>query len=105
MRWNQKLIDKHYRFDAVLAKGLKPIESRLVGTEADWLTPEETDWFIEKFSECDGNRSLLKGYDETSERIQINPSDHYGVLTTFGSKSSSSRGGRRLTRKVKNNRM
>ena len=105
MRWNQKLIEKHYRFDAVLAKGLKPIESRLVGTEADWLNSEETDWFIEKFSECDGNRSLLKGYNETSGRIQINPSDHYGVLTSFGPKSASSRGGRRLTRKVKNHRM
>jgi hypothetical protein len=111
MRWNQKLIEKHYRFDAVLAKGMKPMESRLIGTESDWLTPEETDWFIEKISECEGDRSRLRGYDATTGRVQINPSDHYGVLTTFapGSSSSSSKrksksGGSRRTRKQRTRR-
>jgi hypothetical protein len=86
------LIEKHYRFDAVLAKGLHPVASRLVGTESEELTPEATDWFIEKISECEGDRSRLRGYDVATGRLQINPSDHYGVLTTFapGSASSSS---------------
>ena len=90
MRWNQKLIEKHYRFDAVLAKGLHPIASRLIGTESEELSPEATDWFIEKISECEGDRTRLRGYDAATGRVQINPSDHYGVLTTFGPGSSRS---------------
>ena len=110
MRWNQKLIEKHYRFDAVLAKGLRPTESRLIGTESEELSPADSDWFIEKISECAGDRSRLRGYDVATGRLQINPSDHYGVLTTFApgsasaSSSSSSRkrssGGSRRTRKL-----
>jgi len=99
MRWNQKLIEKHYRFDAVLAKGLRPTESRLIGTESEELTPEATDWFIEKISECAGDRSQLRGYDAATGRLQINPSDHYGVLTTFSSSSSSSSSSRKRSKR------
>jgi len=116
MRWNQKLIEKKYRCDAVLAKGLRPKESRLIGVESVFLSPAETEWFIANMSELGtGDRSRLRGYEDS--RIKINPSDHFGVLTTFGppgsgsrsgsrSRSrSSSRGGKRRTRKYKKRAM
>ena len=43
MRWNQKLIEKHYRYDGILFKGVwKPTNSILIGRDTECLTPEDS---------------------------------------------------------------
>ncbi|NDB87154.1 MAG: hypothetical protein EB127_31400, partial [Alphaproteobacteria bacterium] len=87
MRWNQKFIEKFYRFDGIFSKGLRPRFSRIIGTETTLLSKEETDWFIEHMSDHTvyGDRLPLRGMEDNL--MQINPSDHFGVLTIFGPKS------------------
>ena len=51
MRWNQKLIEKQYRYDGILFKGAwKPTGSVLIGRDTECLTPEESEWFIKNMS-------------------------------------------------------
>jgi len=87
MRWNQKFIEKFYRFDGIFSKGLQPRSSSIIGTETTLLTKEETDWFIENMSDHTiyGDDLPLRGME--GNLMQINPSDHFGVLTIFGPKS------------------
>ena len=93
MRWNQKFIEKKYRFDAVLARGPWVIhDSRLIGTESQLLDPTESEWFLKHMSEFVPGGEPLRG--TAGDLIPINPSDHFGVLTKFGA-----RGGARKTRR------
>lgn len=84
MRWNQKLIEKKYRFDAVFAKGPWFIrDARLVGTESQLLDAIESEWFLKNISEfVPGGVKTLAGIRDGL--VPINPSDHFGVLTKFG---------------------
>jgi exonuclease III len=103
MRWNQKMIEKHFRYDAILYKeahpGSKhwtPRTSALIGTESLCLTPEESVWFLDTMSEAKGGREAeLRGCGQAPGGellIPINASDHFGVLSTF---VKSKAGGRR----------
>jgi hypothetical protein len=91
MRWNQKLIEKKYRFDAILFKNndssFKGVtKSEVIGLEKRYLDADKSDWFMKNMSEANGDYTKLRGivtsYDG-SKLIPINPSDHFGVLTTF----------------------
>jgi len=84
MRWNQKLIEKKLRFDAVFARGPWFIrDSRLIGTEIELLDPEGSAMFLQHISDYKSSAGKeLKGV--VDGLIPINPSDHFGVLTTFG---------------------
>ena len=96
MRWNQKLIEKQYRYDGILFKGAwKPTGSVLIGRETECLTPEDSEWFIKNMSEVKESNldDLWYCKDKT---IPINASDHFGVLTTF-----TQGGGRRRFRKTR----
>jgi exonuclease III len=98
MRWNQKLIEKFYRFDAILYKGpLTVKKSVVIGQEEVCLSKADSDWFIDKLSDAKGGReSQLK---TCAGGLPINPSDHFGVLTWFTSRKG---GKRRKTRRLKN---
>jgi exonuclease III len=83
MRWNQKLIEKIYRYDAVLYRGpLQVRSSELVGLLEGCLSKRQSQWFIDNLSDAKGGREgeLERGEDNC---IVINPSDHFGVLTKF----------------------
>jgi len=98
MRWNQKLIEKFYRFDAILYKGPLAVKKSVVmGHEEVCLSKADSDWFIDKLSDAKGGReSQLK---TCVGGLPINPSDHFGVLTWFG---ASAKGGKRgKTRRLK----
>ena len=100
MRWNQKLIEKHFRYDAILFKAAavtwNPTSSALIGNESACLTPADSAWFMHNMSEAKGGHEAeLRGCgrgDGGELLIPINPSDHFGVLTTFVNKKE---GGRR----------
>jgi hypothetical protein len=91
MRWNQKMIDKKYRFDAVLYKGhLAPKKSEMIGLEYECLQPADSKWFIENISEAkEDQRDMLARCP--GKKIPINASDHFGVMTWFGPSGSRSR--------------
>lgn len=96
MRWNQKLIEKFYRFDAILYKGpLTVKKSEIIGLEEECLSQADSEWFIDKLSDAKGGREgELKRCKHGT--LPINPSDHFGVLTHFGP----TKGGRRVTRRI-----
>jgi hypothetical protein len=90
MRWNQKMIDKKYRFDAVLYKGhLAAKKSEMIGLEYECLEQADSKWFIENISEAkEDQRDLLARCP--GKKIPINASDHFGVMTWFGPGGSKS---------------
>jgi exonuclease III len=96
MRWNQKLIDKKYRFDAILYKGhLTPKKSEMIGLDYECLGQADSKWFIENISEAkEDQRHMLARC--AGNKIPINASDHFGVMTWFG--YGRSRGTRRGSR-------
>ena len=100
MRWNQKLMYKQYRYDAILYRRMglgrwAPRASRIIGLESMYMNAADSAWFLAEISEAEGP-ALLHGVaaDAAGQMIlPINPSDHFGVLTQFGSPV------RRFTRK------
>ena len=105
MRWNQKLVERYYRFDAVLYKGpLQVKSSQLVGLSEECLSDDNSKWFIENLSDAKGGREgELKTCGDN--RLVINPSDHFGVLTKFFRRvrSKRTRNNRTRTRTRKHN--
>lgn len=105
MRFNQKLIEKRYRYDAVLYRlappgpiaswGIRAAE--LVGTDMECLDAEESDWFIQNMSEAKGGREHLLRRCTKDGHLPIFPSDHFGVLTHF-QRNKQIAGRRRRTR-------
>ena len=101
MRWNQKLLDKHLRYDGVLYRAAAAHSpwtirsSKLIGADYVCLNKDDSAWFIENMSDVkpDEIHRLAQCASPRSreKRIPINASDHLGVLTVFGSVSSSSR--------------
>ena len=100
MRWNQKLIEKHYRYDGILFRGAwTPTSSEIIGTEYECLNDKDSKWFIENMSEAKekGLEHLVRC---SKKRIPINPSDHFGVITSF----SKAAGGRRIRKSTRRRR-
>ena len=92
MRFNQKLIEKHYRFDGVLympsINGWKPKASEIIGEELKYLSIQDSKWFHDEISEVtkqDKNITALKGVKslKSGYKLPINASDHFGVLSSF----------------------
>ena len=88
MRFNQKLIDKKYRYDAVLYRPYNeswaPVNSEVKGTKMKFLNEANSKWFLEEISEAK-SVATLKGVKLTKEgfQIPINASDHFAVVTSF----------------------
>jgi hypothetical protein len=92
MRWNQKLIEKKLRFDAILYRarptGWLVNKSKVVGKDLEYLNAEDSQWFYDNVSEAHkfGGVSKLKGLKHNAAGkmlIPINASDHFGVVTDF----------------------
>lgn len=85
MRYNQKLIEKMVRFDGVFFRSVdkkqKIKSSKMIGLEPRCLNKDETIWFLENMAgskNIDDLRTCKPGH------LSIHPSDHFGILTTFG---------------------
>jgi hypothetical protein len=93
MRWNQKFKEKMFRYDAIfykpsndLARSYQIKISNIMGTEVQHLSEDNSKWFIDTISEKK-DLAFFRGilWSESSKPlIPINPSDHFGVMTTFG---------------------
>jgi len=92
MRWNQKLIEKKLRFDAILYRarptGWLVNKSKVIGKDLEYLNAEDSQWFYDNVSEAHkfGGVSKLKGVKHNAAGkmlIPINASDHFGVVTDF----------------------
>jgi len=108
LRWNQKLIEKKLRFDAILYRG-GPMgwlvdSSKVIGQTVERLSPDESQWFYDNVSEAKklGGIQRLKGVEKAGEgfTIPINASDHFGVLTKFKLSNRGTRANRAATRRV-----
>ena len=80
MRWNQKLIEKHYRYDAILASGLKIISSKIIGKEYEYLSEEDSKWFLENISEA---KSIKEFHDEMKENGYNYDDEEDGYQSNF----------------------
>jgi exonuclease III len=91
MRYNQKLIEKQVRYDAILYRAVKKTHqikaAKLIGVEEKCLEQKDSDWFIDKMAGSK-NSDELRGCQKSGEpiRMSIHPSDHFGLLTKFGIK-------------------
>lgn len=89
MRWNQKLIEKHLRYDGIFYKGnlWTPKVSKVIGQEYICLNKEDSEWFIKNISDVKDENLHELAYcspnDSSEKLIPINPSDHFGVITYF----------------------
>ena len=87
MRYNQKLIEKRVRYDAIL---YRPVNTRnvikssaLIGKEPACLNRADSQWFIDTIAGSKRPEDL-RGCIGHPTRMSIHPSDHFGVLTKFG---------------------
>lgn len=84
MRYNQKLIEKRMRYDAILFRGgLRIASSELVGLEEECLSAAGTRWFLKNMAGAPFEKLRPCSFDKT--KLSIHPSDHFGVLTKFTS--------------------
>ena len=90
MRWNNKLVHKKLRYDAIFYRPIKPLKiaaSTIIGTELQDLNETDSKWFYETFSEASktNRMNLLRGLKRTATgfTLPINPSDHFGIMTSF----------------------
>jgi hypothetical protein len=91
MRYNQKLVHKKFRFDAILYKsvrGWKCVKSSVFGKDITYLNEADSAWFFADISEAKHKGMTiedLKGVKKHGRgyRLPINASDHFGVVSTF----------------------
>ena len=86
MRYNQKLIEKRMRYDAILFRAVgstKVASSELVGLEEECLSTAGTRWFLKNMAGGPFEKLRPCSFDKT--KLSIHPSDHFGVLTKFSS--------------------
>jgi exonuclease III len=86
MRWNHKLVNKKFRYDAILYKPFKGwsiIGAQVIGKEMRYLNEADSEWFFKEISEA-SDLGMLRGVRKTKKfRIPINASDHFGVVVKF----------------------
>ena len=122
MRWNQKLVEKHLRYDAIFYRPAPSSvwrikDSKIIGTDYECLDAKNSAWFIKHMSEATesdlerltrcvgpGKSASLSAPSKSASKsihvpanvlVPISPSDHFGVLTTFSKRSSKSQTRRR----------
>ena len=113
LRWNAKFREhaiKHDRYDAILYRGAtwKPVKSEIIGQQTMVLTDAATKRYLELMGLSDeeitsvrgsggilgtnasGRPLEIKGIQENG-LIEINASDHFGVITSFERKATGGR--------------
>jgi endonuclease/exonuclease/phosphatase family metal-dependent hydrolase len=90
MRWNHKLVNKKFRYDAILYKPFRSwavVGAEVIGKELRYLNEPDSEWFYKEISEAGkiGEMSKMKGVRKTRRgiRVPINASDHFGVVAKF----------------------
>ena len=90
IRWNQKLVEKHYRYDGILykpnIKSWNIMGTKLIGKEYEHMSYADSKWFFENISDSkiiDQLRGIKTNSANTEFYIPINPSDHFGIMTMF----------------------
>jgi exonuclease III len=82
MRWNNKLEEKHFRYDAILYKKLKSLESKVIFNKPYLIDSK-------KLSDSYENSIIPKGKIDDSRikkvdgKYELFISDHFGVFTKF----------------------
>jgi len=92
MRWNQKLVHKKFRYDAILYRPVKSwsvVGAEVIGKERVYLNHEDSEWFYKEVSEASKSGGMgigkMRGVRKTRRgfRIPIHASDHFGVAVKF----------------------
>jgi exonuclease III len=91
MRYNQKLVHKKFRFDAILYKsvrGWRCTKSEVFGQELEYLNEKNSEWFFNYISEANHKGIGIDGLKGVKKRgkkykLPINASDHFGVVNKF----------------------
>jgi exonuclease III len=85
MRYNSKFVDKQFRFDGILSKGLTPINCKILGTNEIKLTADEIVNMIEQFVYIENldKMRVAKSIDNPEGELALWPSDHFGILSHF----------------------
>lgn len=91
MRWNQKLVNKKFRYDAILYKPVhnawSVIGAEVIGKRRSYLNHQDSEWFYKEISEASksGGIAKMRGVRKTRRgyRIPIHASDHFGVAVKF----------------------
>jgi exonuclease III len=92
MRWNHKLIDKKFRYDAILyrpvPKAWSVIGGHVIGKEVKYLDEADSEWFYREISEASKEKhgiGKMRGVRRTKKgiRVPVNASDHFGVVAKF----------------------
>lgn len=82
MRYNNKYIEKQFRFDGILVKSLRPVDCAVLGMlPISGLTEEETAEVIENYvykKTEELSRARKKG-----NTIELWPSDHFGIMSVL----------------------
>ena len=82
MRWNNKLEEKHFRYDAILYKNLKCIKSAVICNKPYLLNEKELVDSYEKaiISKDKINDSRIR---KVNNKYELFISDHFGIFTQF----------------------
>ena len=80
MRYNNKFIEKQFRFDGILVKCIEPIDCAILGMlPISGLTEEETAEVIENY--VYKKTEQLSRARMTGDSVALWPSDHFGIMT------------------------
>lgn len=85
MRYNSKFVEKQFRYDGILSKGLTPVDCKILGTNQIRLTTDEIANMIDQFVYVENidKVRVAKSVDNPDGEIALWPSDHFGILTHF----------------------
>ena len=85
MRYNSKFMEKQFRYDGIMSKGLTPVDCKVLGTNEIELTDEEITNMIDQFvfvRNIDKIR-VSKNADGSNRKLALWPSDHFGIMSVF----------------------
>ena len=85
MRYNSKFVEKQFRYDGILSKGLQPIDCKILGTNQIRLTVDEIANMIDQFVYVENIDKIrvAKSKENPDGELALWPSDHFGILTEF----------------------
>lgn len=85
MRYNSKFVEKQFRYDGILSKGLRPLDCKIIGTNQIRLTIDEIANMIDQFVYVENKDKVrvAKSAENPEGTLALWPSDHFGILTVF----------------------
>ena len=85
MRYNSKFMEKQFRYDGILSKGLIPVDCKILGMNEIELTDDEIANMIEQFIMVKNiDKVRWSNHDDQSKhKLSLWPSDHFGIMCHF----------------------